>query len=153
MSHFDWSDCVVENLLDLCLLTESRKLMTVENWMYLMKFCELLARQCYYTAGSGELKFTFGTHMFVYLIILNATSQIYKSWSLHDSNPARTGASCITQNQKDWRGRKLNHKQSWPTGTGRPATTFEFSEIYNVLKIITNVAAVVYRVLDQQRLF
>ena len=34
----------------------------------------------------GELKFMFGTYKFVYVIILTATSQIYKSWSLHDSN-------------------------------------------------------------------
>ena len=59
----------------------------------------------------GELKVTFGTYMFVYLIILTATSQIFKSWSLHDSNSTRTGA-CINQNQKDWGSRKLNHKHS-----------------------------------------
>ena len=43
------------------------------------------------------------------LIILTATSQIYKSSSLHDSNSTRTGAYS-TQNQKDRRSRKLNHK-------------------------------------------
>ena len=34
-----------------------------------------------------------------------------------------------------------------------PATTFEFSEIWYLPKTITNVAAVVYRILDQRRLF
>ena len=62
--------------------------------------------------SSGELKFMFGTYTFVYLIILTVVSQIYKSWSLHDSNSTRTGA-CITQNQKDLRSRKLNHKHSY----------------------------------------
>ena len=73
---------------------------------------------------------------------------------MHDLNSARTGA-CITQNQKDWRSRKLNHKDShcMSMGAGRPATTFESSEIYYVLKTITKFAAVVYRVLDQRRLF
>ena len=85
----------------------------------------------------------------VCLIIFNTTSQVYNSWSLHDSNSTRTGA-CITQNQKDWRSRKLNHK---PIGTDRPSTTFQFSKIYYFLKTITNVAAVVYRALDQRRLF
>ena len=42
-------------------------------------------------------------------IILTTTSQIYKSWSLHDSNSTKTRAR-ITQNQKDYRNRKLNHK-------------------------------------------
>ena len=79
---------------------------------------------------------------------------VYKSWSLHDSNSTTTGA-CITQNQKDWRSCMLNHKHSHSPciGSGRPATTFEFSEIYYVLKTMTNVAAVVCRVLHQLRLF
>ena len=63
----------------------------------------------------GELKFMFGTYMFDYLIILIATSQMYKNWRMHDLNSARTGA-CIIQNQKEWRSRKLNHK----TVTVRP---------------------------------
>ena len=61
--------------------------------------------------SSGKFKFTFGTCTFVYLIILSATSQIYKSWRLHGSNSITTGA-CITQNQDEWRSRKLNHKHT-----------------------------------------
>ena len=67
-------------------------------------------------------------NLHVCLIVFTTTRQIYKSWSLHVSNFANTGA-CITQNQKDWRSRKLNHKQSYPIGTGRPATTFGFSNL------------------------
>ena len=52
--------------------------------------------------SSGELTFMFEIYTFVYLIILTATSQIYKSWRLHDANSTRTGA-WITQNQKDLR--------------------------------------------------
>ena len=63
--------------------------------------------------SSGELKFMFGIYTFVYLIILTATSQIYKSWSLHDSNSTKTQTgACIAQDQKNWRSRKLNHKHS-----------------------------------------
>ena len=41
------------------------------------------------------------------------TSQIYKSWSLHYSNSARTWTgACINQNQKDWGSFQLNHKHS-----------------------------------------
>ena len=60
--------------------------------------------------SSKELKFMFGTYTFVYVMILTATSQIYKSWSLCDSNSMRTGT--CTQNQKDWRSLKLNDKHS-----------------------------------------
>ena len=35
---------------------------TAEHYMYLTKFCELLACQCY---SSGELKFMLGTYTFV----------------------------------------------------------------------------------------
>ena len=34
--------------------------------------------------SSGELKFMFGTHAFVYLVTLIVAYQIHKSWSLHD---------------------------------------------------------------------
>ena len=67
----------------------------------------------------------------VCLIIMTTTSQIYKNWSLFDSNSTitRTGA-CMTQNQKDWRNRKLNHEHSYTfISTGRPAATFEFSDL------------------------
>ena len=53
----------------------------------------------------------YAENLHVCLIIITTTSQIYKSWSLHDSSSTktRTGA-CITQNQ---------------IGTERPATTFK----------------------------
>ena len=41
--------------------------------------------------SSGDLEFMFGTYTFVYLLMLTAKSQIYKSWSMHDSNSTRTG--------------------------------------------------------------
>ena len=87
-----------------CFDSNAVEMTTAEHSTYLMKFCGLLACQCY-----CALKFMFGTYTFVYLIILTSTSQIDKSWSLHDSDPdpTRTG-TWITQNQKDRRNRKLN---------------------------------------------
>ena len=99
----------------------------------------------------------YAKNLHVCLIIIIMTFQICKSWGLLDSNSTKTRTgTCITQNQKDWRRHKLKHKHSQsPIGTGRP-TTFEFSDLeigqlYS--KTITKVTAVVYRVLDQQRLF
>ena len=52
-------------------------------------------------------------NLHVCLIIITMASQIYKSWSLHDSNSTETrSGACITQNQRDWRVLKLNHKHS-----------------------------------------
>ena len=66
----------------------------------------------------------YARNLHVCLIIITMTFQI---WSLLDSNSTetRTGA-CITQNQKDWRRRKLKHKHSQPIGTGRPIQHLSF---------------------------
>ena len=57
-------------------------------------------------------------------------SPISYSLSLRDSNSTRTRTgACITQNHKDWRSCKLHHKHSHSPCTGRPATTFEFSDL------------------------
>ena len=65
MSHFDWTDCVVENSVDWCLQCirfehsendDSRTLHVPD------KDFELLACVCY---SSGELQFMFGTYTFV----------------------------------------------------------------------------------------
>ena len=56
----------------------------------------------------------YAKNLHVCLIFITMTFQIYKSWSLLDSNSTktRTGA-CITQNHSEgWRRRKLNHKHS-----------------------------------------
>ena len=97
---------------------------------------------------------SYAKNLHVCLIIITMMFQVYMGWRLLDSNSTKTRTEAfITQNQKDWRRCKLKHSQ--PIGTGRP-TTFEFSDLgagqlcYN---IITNVAAVVYRLLDQWRLF
>ena len=68
-------------------------------------------------------------NLYICLIIITMTFQIYKSWGLLDSTKTRTGA-CITQNQKNWRRRKLKHKHSHSLyiGTSTP-TTFEFSDL------------------------
>ena len=55
--------------------------------------------------STGELEFMFATYMFVYLLILTAKSQIYKSWSLHDSDSTLIGACSLKKS-------KLNHKHS-----------------------------------------
>ena len=70
----------------------------------------------------------YAKNLHVCLIIITITFQIYKSWRMldSDSTTTRTGA-CITQNQKDYRRCKLNHRHS-QIGTGRP-TTFEFSDL------------------------
>ena len=65
---------------------------TAKHYMYLTKFCELLACQCY---SSGELTFMLGTYKFVLKIILTMTSQIYKN--------------CIIQNKKGRRSPNVNH--------------------------------------------
>ena len=69
-------------------------------------------------------------NLHVCLIIITTTSQIHKSWSLHDLNSARTRTGvCITQTQKDSRMEELqveSQTQSQPKGTGKPTTTFEF---------------------------
>ena len=70
----------------------------------------------------------YAENLHVCLIIITTTSQIYKSWSLLDSNSKKTRTrACITQNQKDFRSRKLNHKYSHNPYV-RPAT-FEFSDL------------------------
>ena len=51
---------------------------TAEHCMYLTKFCELLVCWCIWYS-SGEFNYDKAT-----------TSQIYKSWSLHNSNSTRT---------------------------------------------------------------
>ena len=86
--------------------------------MSLTKFCELLACQCTSLYSYGELNI-----MHVCLIIITMALQIDKGWGLLDSTETRTGAY-ITQNQKDWRRRKLKYKHS----TGKPIT-FEFSDL------------------------
>ena len=77
---------------------------TTKHCMYLTKFCEFIQlwRIEYYAKN-----------LHICLIIITMTFQIYKSWSLFDSNSTktRTGA-CITQNQNDWRRCKLKHKHS-----------------------------------------
>ena len=79
-------------------------------------------------------------NLHVCVIILTMTSQIYKSWSLHDSNFARTGA-CITQNQKDWKSRKLNHKHSHSPLVQVGLQQHLSFHIYYFPKAITNGAA------------
>ena len=94
-------------------------------------------------------------NLHICLTILTTTSQIYKSWSLHDSNSTRTRTgACITQNRKGWKSRKLNHKHSHSLQAQVSLEQHLSFHIwaYYVLKTITNVAAVVYRILDQQRL-
>ena len=76
----------------------------------------------------------------VCLIILTRMSQIYKRWSLHDSNSTITG-TCIIQNQRNWRSHQLNHKHNHRY---RQALSFQiYYRLNYVLKPITNVAAVV----------
>ena len=55
----------------------------------------------------------YAENLHVCLIIITTPSQIHKSWSLHDSSSTKTlTGACITQNQKDWRRRKLNDKHN-----------------------------------------
>ena len=72
----------------------------------------------------------YAKNLHVCLIIITMAFQIYKSWSLLDSNSTktRTGA-CITQNQKDWRRRKLKHKHSHSPQVQGRSTAFKFSDL------------------------
>ena len=56
MPRFDGSDSVVLNLVDSALWFNSNaiEMTPAEHYMYVTKFCQLLACQCY---SCGELKF------------------------------------------------------------------------------------------------
>ena len=80
---------------------------------------------------------SFVGNLLVCVIILSTMSQIYKSWNMHDSNCTRTGA-CITQNQKNCRSRKLNHKHSHSPNVQEGLLQHLSFQIYYVLKTINN---------------
>ena len=61
-------------------------------------------------------------NLHVSLIITTTTSEICKSWSLHDPSSTRTQTGAYnTENRKD--------QPIGQVGTGRPETTFEFSDL------------------------
>ena len=129
---FDWSDCVIKNLVDRCLQCGSDSNAVYRNddsrTLHVLTFNnQVLWVVCMPVLlySSLELQFMFGFYKFVYLIILTAMSQIYNSWIPHDSNSTRTGA-CITQNQMDWRSHKLNHIHGHSPDRYRPAKHLRF---------------------------
>ena len=104
-----WSDCVVKTLVDCvcCVVRFERNRNDDSRTVHVLNGC-LHASITQYS--SGELKFMFGTQTFVCLFNhFDSYVSNLQNWSLHDSNSTRTRGS-ITQNRKNWRDLKLNHK-------------------------------------------